>query len=77
MFGLNVGDIVNTVSSDGSQKPLPITRFHIDEDTKCVLASLGKITEYVPGKFVGEREWLIGVGNEPFWEKSKWKLLLK
>lgn len=75
MFGLKVGDMINTVALDGSQKTLPITRFHIDEDTKCILASLGKITEYVPGKFVGEREWFIGVGDKSLWEKSKWKLI--
>ena len=78
MFGLKVGNMINTVASDGSQKTLPITRFHvvnIDGNTKCIMASLGKITEYVSGKFVGEREWFIGVGDKSLWEKSKWKLI--
>lgn len=74
MFGLQKGDIINTLNKEG-YKEFPITKFYTDEN-KNTWASLGELTKFnMNDGYIGEREWLIAVNNESCWEKSKWKVV--
>ena len=73
MFGLKIGDVINTKNKYGWEK-FPISMFEKDEKTGCWWAILGEVNYMENFGHYGNRVWLIKTANEdiPCWTESKW-----
>lgn len=71
MYGLQVGDIINTFNKKDGWKEFPISMFVEKEDGSC-WAVLGKVEYLKNFGHYGERMWLIKTINGPCWTESKW-----
>jgi len=72
MFGLKIGDIINTKNKDG-WKEFPISMFEKDKNG-CWWAILGKINYLKNFGHYGDQMWLIKTPEmiKPCWSESKW-----
>ena len=71
MFGLHIGDVINTLNRDGWAK-FPISLFETDENN-ITWVILGEV-KYLPGfGHYGDRVWRIAQNGVSCWERSKWK----
>lgn len=70
MFGLKIGDVINTKNQHGSEC-FEISLFETDKLNN-TWAILGKVKFLENFGHYGDRMWLIAVNGKQCWEKSKW-----
>lgn len=70
MFGLKIGDIINTKNFEG-WKEFPITMFK-EDGIGGTWAILGEPKFLENFGYYGDRMWLIAFKGNPCWGKSKW-----
>jgi hypothetical protein len=71
MFGLNIGDIINTLNHDGKYKSFKISLFETDKygNTWAIMGNSKFLENF---GYYGERMWLVAIDGISCWEQSKW-----
>ena len=70
MFGLKIGDVINTKNEHG-WKSFQISLFETDKLNN-TWAILGEVEYLKNFGYYGDRVWLIATNGQPCWQKSKW-----